>query len=82
MAKSHLCFEKADGTWDIRLWQVGFDNFSVEYGEQGDHNLTYAQAAAKLGQAIMHLQACEGMLDNRTRREAKEAGDSKPFFHV
>lgn len=37
----------------ISLHQQGKDKFSVEYGKQIFASLTYAQAAAKLGEAIM-----------------------------
>lgn len=40
------------------------ESFSVQYGQQLDHNLTYSEAASKLGQALMHGLACEGLLDN------------------
>lgn len=53
----------------IQLFQRGKDRFRVVYGMQADDNLTYAQAAAKLGQAIMHSLACEGKLDNREKGE-------------
>ena len=80
MAKPHLCFEKTDGTWPIRLWQTGIDQFRVEYGEQSRQGLNYPDAASELGAAIMHLAACEGQLDNRSEEEAAEAGDTEPFF--
>jgi hypothetical protein len=59
-----LCFEIAEKPWPIRLEQRGSKNsFRVTYGFQVDDHLTYEQAAAKLGQAIMHRAACDGMLD-------------------
>lgn len=39
------------------------ERYSVQYGSQIDSNLTYAQAAAKLGQALMHQAACAGKMD-------------------
>lgn len=57
--------------FDITLDQRGPDNFTVHYGQQHDANLDYAQAAAKLGQAIMHAWACEGRIDNRRKAEAR-----------
>ena len=53
----------------IQLWQDGKDNFRVVYGKQVDANLTYSQAALKLGSAMMHYLACENRLDNRMRGE-------------
>ena len=38
--------------------------FTVIYGAQYDENLTYARAAKKLGEALMHHLACEGLLNN------------------
>jgi hypothetical protein len=56
----------------IALAQAGPDDFTVRYGKQTDAGLTYADAAAKLGQALMHALACEGKLDNRDAEEAKK----------
>lgn len=64
----------------IELQQKGLDNFTVVYGLQVKPGLTYGQAAKELGAAIMHMQSCNGWLDNRTRAEAREAGDTAPFF--
>lgn len=59
-----VCFEIPEKPWPIRLEQRGSkDWFRVSYGFQVDDCLTYEQAAAKLGQAIMHRAACDGMLD-------------------
>jgi hypothetical protein len=53
----------------ISLEQHGIDNFAVRYGQQYDGpGLTYAEAAAKLGQAFMHAASCDGKIDNRERR--------------
>lgn len=57
------------GGHGISLVQVGKDNFVVRYGLQVDERLTYGQACAKLGQALMHNWACEGKLDNRMKGE-------------
>jgi hypothetical protein len=38
--------------------------FRVTYGLQVEDNLTYTQACAKLGGAIMHWLACDGSLNN------------------
>ena len=56
----------------IILIQHAPDDFTVRYGVQVDSHLTYARAAAKLGEAIMHNAACDGQLDNR---EAWEMGE-------
>lgn len=39
-------------------------SFAVQYGKQLDESLTYAEACAKLGQAILHHLSCEGLVDN------------------
>jgi hypothetical protein len=79
MAK-HLCHEAFPGKFGVRLVQTGFDRFTVEYGLSVKRNLTYGQAAAEYGACIMHALACDGHLDNRTRSEARKAGDSAPFY--
>ena len=59
-----LCFEIDKKPWPIRLEQKGSEQlFRVTYGYQVDDDLTYGEAAARLGQAIMHRAACDGMLD-------------------
>ena len=57
------------GQWGlVTLQQMGRDNFAVRYGKQVDAGLTYSQACAKLGQALLHQLACDGALDNQPRR--------------
>lgn len=59
-----VCFEISEKPWPIKLEQRGSKNsFCVTYGFQIDDHLTYGEAASKLGQAIMHRAACDGMLD-------------------
>jgi hypothetical protein len=36
----------------------------VTYGLQEKSKLTYAQCCAELGQAILHMQCCEGLASN------------------
>lgn len=62
------------------LYQTGFDKFAVRYGLQLKEGLSYAEAAAELGACIMHALACEGRLDNRTKAEARKAGDRYPIL--
>lgn len=70
MAIKHKVEFNADAGFPITLEQYGVDNFGVRYGAQFDGPaLTYGQAAAKLGQALMHALACEGKIDNREPRE-------------
>lgn len=38
--------------------------FSVCYGQQLDNHLNYRRACDKLGEAIMHKLACEGIISN------------------
>jgi hypothetical protein len=64
----------------VSIKQTGFDKFTVTYGLQVKKGLNYAQAAAEFGECVMHEACCEGKLDNRTKREAAEQGDSKPYF--
>lgn len=66
---TRVCFQLNDTAFPIQLTQHGRDLFAVTYGKQIDCGLSYAEAAAKLGQAIMHAAACDGKLDNRMRRE-------------
>ena len=68
MSKRICWIESLNGS-DIALRQHGVDNFSVTYGVQCDRDLSYAAAALKLGEAIMHALACEGRLDNREKGE-------------
>jgi hypothetical protein len=76
MAKSFKCLELPN--LDITLMQHGFDRFSVTYGKQFHTDLDYGQAATELGACIMHAISVE-RLDNRTREEAKIAGDKAPY---
>jgi len=66
-----LCWTDDDDTWAITLTQQGVDSFTVTYGLQIDTGLNYANAAAKLGEAIMHKAACNGTLDNREKGERR-----------
>jgi len=88
MTTMHVCFatggvnpfKGAKSAQIIELQQTGFDRFTVVYGLQVKTGMNYAQAALELGECVMHMQACEGLLDNCTRSEASEAGDTKPHF--
>lgn len=64
----------------LELHQTDFDRFTVHYGLSVKAGLSYAKAAAELGAAIMHLQASNSHLDNRTRKEATAVGDTHPYF--
>lgn len=48
----------------VSLQQRGPDDFVVRYGKEVYAELTYAEACAKLGGAIMHALACDGVIDN------------------
>ncbi len=72
--KNTLCFatggnnyfkDAPRGSQMIELRQHGVDRFSVRYGLQLKTDLDYTRAAQELGACIMHMQACEGILDNR-----------------
>lgn len=70
-----LCFELPQHK--IKLVQTDFDLFTVVYGRQIEDDLSYAQAARRLGSAIMHAAACDGRLDSDTREESQ---DDEPYF--
>ena len=55
-------YEQTDGSFPIKLEQHSANSmrFRVTYGLQVDDRLGYSDAAAKLGQAIMHCAACDG----------------------
>lgn len=59
----------------ISLTQTGIDRFTVQYGLQISKNLDYGRAARELGECVMHRLACESLIDNRTRAEARADGD-------
>ena len=48
----------------VRQRESGRRLFDVVYGLQVKKDLTYSQACAELGQAILHLQCCEGIASN------------------
>jgi hypothetical protein len=48
----------------IKLEQQGVNNFKVIYGKQAKRCMSYEDAAAELGECIMHWLACQGLLDN------------------
>lgn len=88
MIISHVCFSTggantfvgAKSAQMLELQQTGFDSFTITYGLQVKTGLNYEKAAMGLGACIMHMQACNGSLDNRTKEEAREADDTKPYF--
>lgn len=53
----------------VSLTQNGKDKFTVVYWKQRKTDLTYGEAAAAFGSAVMHQLACEGKLDNRAKGE-------------
>lgn len=65
--KGVLCFEYLLGS--IRLYQMlgprKTHSFSVQYGKQLDHDLTYAEACKKIGEALLHHLSNEGLVDNQ-----------------
>lgn len=63
------CFATRLSGFEIKLVQTTNrttrpNAFQVIYGQQVDHDLTYTEAAAKLGEAIMHACACAGTLND------------------
>lgn len=63
------CFQIEIGGMLITLKQRGRDNFTVQYGKQIEHNLTYGETVDELGSCIMHALACDRKLDNRQKGE-------------
>lgn len=53
----------------VTLQQRGKDNFAVRYGKEVHADMSYAFAASKFGEALMHQLACDGALDNRMKGE-------------
>lgn len=76
----HLCVEYADGDYEVRLFQTGFEKFTVEYGKSVKRTMTYVEAATEFGLCVMHSAACAGKLDNRNRSDARRDGDKRPYF--
>lgn len=58
-----------DGEFTTTLYQRGRDRFAVQYGKEVTDDLTYGQACAYLGRALMHALSCAGRVDNRERGE-------------
>jgi len=74
-----LCFEYSEDPIAIRLYQTGFDEFTVQYGKQIRAGLSYFAASKELGACLMHYAACDGKLDSRDASEAHDAGDHEPY---
>jgi hypothetical protein len=49
-----------ESQYAVELWQTGKGRFSVEYGADIRHSLSYAQAAKEFGLCVMHAAACAG----------------------
>lgn len=47
----------------VTLQQKSRNRFCVRYGKQVDANLSYGEAASKLGEALMHQLCCDGELE-------------------
>jgi hypothetical protein len=60
-----ICFQTKLASFPIKLEQSKSGKvFKITYGLQINTTWSYSEAAALLGQAIMHAAACEGLLDN------------------
>lgn len=55
-------WSKTIGRYVLALDVRGADDFSVCYGLQVKHGLSYSEAATELGACLMHALACEGKL--------------------
>lgn len=61
------CKRFDDVPFGVSLWQHKTrknSSFAVQYGCQIDVRLTYSEACAKLGQALLHAAACDSLIDN------------------
>lgn len=47
----------------VTLQQRGENLFLVRYGKQVESDMTYGEACAKLGQALMHQMTCDGEIE-------------------
>ena len=61
--RSKVVYEIEIAGFRIQLRKRNANNFTVVYGKQTKHGLTYADAAHELGECIMHALALEGKLD-------------------
>lgn len=52
----------------IELSQRGPDDFCVIYGKQVKAELNYTQAAHEFGECIFHALACDGKINNETKK--------------
>lgn len=68
------CLDLAGLGFPVKLEQQGVDRFTVTYGKQVVRNLDYRGAAAEFGECVMHALACDGLLDNRTKAQARRGG--------
>ena len=59
-----LCDSRNDLAFPITLIQTGKNQFSVIYGEQEKHKLSYSDAAHEYGSCILHALTCDGKIDN------------------
>lgn len=50
------------GAFPVHLYKYGA-KYAVQYGQQLDWELTYDEAASKLGEALMHRASLDGLLD-------------------
>ncbi len=64
MSTNKIIYTEEKHDYPITLYQATNGLFTVQYGKQLDTALDYAEAAAKLGEAIMHACACDGLIDN------------------
>lgn len=55
-----------DGQHSVTLWQYKHadSDFAISYGAQYKTGMTYAEAAAELGECLMHAATCAGLMDS------------------
>lgn len=50
------------GCFPIHLYRYG-NRYAVQYGQQLDWDLSHEEAAARLGEALLHRTALDGRMD-------------------
>jgi hypothetical protein len=61
-----VAMDFTDRSFPVRLYQNAKrkGSFAVQYGKQFDYGLSYSEACEKLGQVMLHVLSCDGMIDN------------------
>lgn len=62
--KNPPCITLTDLAFPVTVKQDSRRRFSVIYGLQEKHGLSYSAAAKEFGLCVFHALACDGKLDN------------------